>query len=94
MDTLDTLSEVLSRFGNQISTEQQNQIQAVLLPLLSYHRAAVRKRVTTTIGYLVIHTNDDLFDQLYHSLYDSLVAEQKVTSEKTRTLVQCAGVLR
>ncbi|KAI8375217.1 armadillo-type protein [Blakeslea trispora] len=93
MDTLDTLSEVLSRFGNQISTEQQIQIQQVLLPLLSHHRAAVRKRVTTTIGYLVIHTNDELFDQIYHSLYDSLVAEQKATSEKTRTLVQCAGVL-
>ena len=94
MDTLDALSEVLSRFGHQVSTEQQIQIQSVLLPLLSYHRAAVRKRVTMAIGYLVVHTNDELFDQIYHSLYDSLTTDQKVKSEKTRTLVQCAGVLR
>ncbi|OBZ85871.1 Cullin-associated NEDD8-dissociated protein 1 [Choanephora cucurbitarum] len=93
MDTLDALSEVLSRFGHQVSTEQQIQIQSVLLPLLSYHRAAVRKRVTMAIGYLVVHTNDELFDQIYHSLYDSLTTDQKVKSEKTRTLVQCAGVL-
>lgn len=92
MDTLDILSEVLARFGNQILVEQQTEIQAALLPLLSHNRAAVRKRVTVAIGYLVVHTNDDLFAQLYDYILQGL-HNNSVSSEKLRTFVQCAGVL-
>lgn len=92
MDTLDILSEVLARFGNQIVVEQQTQIQAALLPLLSHNRAAVRKRITVAIGYLVVHTNDDLFSQLYDYLLQGL-RNNAGSSEKLRTFVQCAGVL-
>ncbi|KAI8083963.1 armadillo-type protein [Gilbertella persicaria] len=91
MDTLDALSEMLSRFGSQISVAQQTKIQAALLPLLSYNRAAVRKRVTIAIGYLVVHTHDELFSQLYGYLVEGL--RTNTVNEKTRTLVQCAGVL-
>ncbi|KAI9483260.1 MAG: armadillo-type protein [Benjaminiella poitrasii] len=92
MDTLDILAEVLARFGGQISTEQQQQIQSNLLPLLSYNRAAVRKRVTIAIGYLVVHVNDELFNQLFTYLLEGLRANAS-SSEKLRTLVHCAGVL-
>jgi hypothetical protein len=93
MDTLDILSEVLARFGNQIYLEQQTKIQATFLPLLSHNRAAVRKRTTIAIGYLVVHTNDDLFDQLYTYILNGLRSNGS-SSEKLRTFVQCAGVLR
>jgi hypothetical protein len=92
MDTLDVLSEVLARFGNVILLEQQTQIQRALLPLLSYSRAAIRKRTTIAIGFLVVHTNDDLFAQLYTYLLEGLKSNAG-SSEKLRTFVQCAGVL-
>ncbi|OAD05429.1 TATA binding protein interacting protein [Mucor lusitanicus CBS 277.49] len=92
MDTLDILSELLARFGGQITLEQQTQIQSVLLPLLSHNRAAIRKRITVSIGYLVVHTNDALFNQLFIFIMDGL-NNRANSSEKLRTLVQCAGVL-
>jgi hypothetical protein len=93
MDTLDILSEVLARFGAQISTEQQSQIQTALLPLLSHNRPAIRKRVTIAIGFLVVHINDKHFDQLFAHLLNGL-RNDSGPSEKLRTLVHCAGVLR
>lgn len=93
MDTLDILSELLARFGNQIYLEQQTQIQSTLLPLISHKRAAVRKRTTIAIGYLVAHTNDNLFAQLYNYLLKGL-RDNSGSSEKLRTFVQCTGVLR
>ncbi|KAG2206299.1 hypothetical protein INT47_007313 [Mucor saturninus] len=92
MDTLDILSEVLARFGNQIYLEQQTKIQATLLPLLSHNRAAIRKRTTFAIGHLVVHTNDNLFAQLYAYIVEGLRSNAG-SSEKLRTFVQCAGVL-
>ncbi|KAI9258404.1 armadillo-type protein [Helicostylum pulchrum] len=92
MDTLDILSELLARFGNQIYLEQQTQIQSTLLPLISHKRAAVRKRTTIAIGYLVAHTNDNLFAQLYNYLLKGL-RDNSGSSEKLRTFVQCTGVL-
>lgn len=93
MDTLDVLSEILARFGAHISKEQQIQVQAALLPLLSHNRPAVRKRVTIAIGFLVIHINDHQFDQLFTHLMDGL-RNSSASSEKLRTLVHCVGVLR
>ncbi|KAI8644343.1 armadillo-type protein [Parasitella parasitica] len=92
MDTLDILSEVLARFGGQISLEQQTQIQSILLPMLSHNRAAIRKRVTICIGCLVVHTNDKLFNQIFSFIMEGLNSNAN-SSEKVRTLVQCAGVL-
>ncbi|CAO0798288.1 unnamed protein product [Mucor circinelloides] len=92
MDTLDILSELLARFGGQITLDQQTQIQSVLLPLLSHNRAAIRKRITVSIGYLVVHTNDELFNHLFTFIMDGLNNSAN-SSEKLRTLVQCAGVL-
>ncbi|CAO3610365.1 unnamed protein product [Cunninghamella echinulata] len=92
MDTLDVLSDILSRFGSQLSSKKQEAIQKALLPLLSHSRAAVRKRATTAIGYLVVHANDQLFDTILTYILNGLKLN-KNTSEKLRTLVQSVGIL-
>lgn len=93
MDALDTLAEVLARFGSQLSVEQHEQTQKCLLALLAHPRPAVRKRATIAIGNLVVHISDAMFSELLEHLLQEL---QKTSgnSEKLRTLVQCAGVLR
>ncbi len=93
MDTLDILSEVLTRFGTQITVERQTEIQNALLPLLHHARPAIRKRTTVAIGHLVSHTNDSLFQQLFTYLLDGLRSDSG-SNEKRRTFVQCTSVLR
>lgn len=93
MDTLDILVELLSRFGNLLTLDQQTSVQSVLLPLLAHNRAAVRKRVTIAIGHLVVHTSDELFNQLYAYVLNGL-RNNSGSSEKLRTLIQCTGILR
>ena len=92
MDALDILAEMLSRFGSQITISQQTKIQGALLPLLDHGRAAVRKRTTIAIGYSVVHLTDNMYTSLINYLLDRL--QNTKNSEKLRTLVQCAGVLR
>ncbi|CEI99860.1 hypothetical protein RMCBS344292_13940 [Rhizopus microsporus] len=92
MDTLDILAEILTRFGTQISLENQAEIQNALLFSLNHQRPAIRKRATVAIGYLVIHTNDSLFHQLVTYLLEGLQSNTQA-SDKQRTFVQCAGVL-
>ncbi|CAM0135355.1 unnamed protein product [Umbelopsis sp. WA50703] len=92
MDSLDTLSEVLARFGTLISHEQQLQIQKVLLPLLGHPRPAVRKRTTVTIGHLVAHINEQQFESLVGFLLEKFEQYQG-SSDRLRTLVQTTGVL-
>lgn len=93
MDTLDILAEILTRFGTQISLENQAEIQNALLFSLNHQRPAIRKRATVAIGYLVIHTNDSLFQQLVTYLLEGLQSSTQA-SDKQRTFVQCTGVLR
>lgn len=93
MDSLDTLSELLSRFGTLIPSEQQLQIQKVLLPLLSHPRPAVRKRTTVTIGHLVAHISEQQFESLVEFLLEKFNQNQD-SSDRLRTLVQTTGVLR
>ncbi|CAO3635273.1 unnamed protein product [Cunninghamella blakesleeana] len=92
MDSLDVLSDILLRFGPQLSSKKQEEIQQTLLPLLSHSRAAVRKRATTGIGYLVVHANDQLFDTVLTHILSGLKTN-KNSSEKLRTLVQSIGIL-
>ncbi|RCH96938.1 Cullin-associated NEDD8-dissociated protein 1 [Rhizopus azygosporus] len=92
MDTLDILAEILTRFGTQISLENQAEIQNALLFSLNHQRPAIRKRATVAIGYLVIHTNDSLFHQLVTYLLEGLQSNTQA-GDKQRTFVQCAGVL-
>jgi len=92
MDSLDTLSEVLARFGTLVAPEQQLQIQKVLLPLLSHPRPAVRKRTTVTIGHLVAHISEQQFESLVEFLLQRFSQSQD-SSDRLRTLVQTTGVL-
>ncbi|KAH8556542.1 armadillo-type protein [Umbelopsis sp. PMI_123] len=92
MDSLDTLSELLGRFGSLIPSEQQLQIQKVLLPLLSHPRPAVRKRTTVTIGHLVTHISEQQFESLVAFLLEKFNQNQD-SSDRLRTLVQTTGVL-
>ncbi|CAO3683491.1 unnamed protein product [Umbelopsis vinacea] len=92
MDSLDTLSEVLARFGTLISADQQLQIQNVLLPLLSHPRPAVRKRTTVTIGHLVAHISEQQFESLVKFLLEKF-GQSQISSDRLRTLVQTTGVL-
>lgn len=92
MDSLDVLAEVLSRFGSQVTSEEQSRVQQVLMPLLDHPRAAVRKRTTVAIGYSVVHLTEDMYSTLMERLLRGL--ESTKSSEKLRTLIQCAGVLR
>ena len=50
------------------------------------------REFTVAIGYLVVHTNDELFAQLYSHLLQGLKSNVG-SSEKLRTFVQCSGVL-
>ncbi|KAJ3295312.1 Cullin-associated NEDD8-dissociated protein 1 [Borealophlyctis nickersoniae] len=101
MDTIDILSEVLSRFGSQlVPTETtsgpalQKAIQDTLLPLLDHQRFAVRKRTTVAIGSLVQHTSDALFDALMARVVRELKEKEKVRDyDKLRTLIGCVAVL-
>ncbi|KAG1444863.1 hypothetical protein G6F56_010127 [Rhizopus delemar] len=92
MDTLDILSEILTRFGTQITVENQTDIQNALLPLLHHARPAIRKRTIVAIGCLVVHTNDGLFQQLFVYLLEGLCSDSG-SSEKQRTFIQCTSVL-
>lgn len=104
LDTLDILSEILSRFGSIVVTGRASDavnpktIQDTLLPLLNHNRAAVRKRTTNALGNLVTLTSDELFADLMKQLMSKMkereVANDKDAKEKFKTLVACIGTLR
>ncbi|TPX36593.1 hypothetical protein SmJEL517_g01294 [Synchytrium microbalum] len=102
LDSLDILSEVLSRFSHLITptdtypphTPLQRAIQDTLLPLLDYSRPAVRKRTTVAIGNLVAHEPDDLFTELLTKLLNELKVKQAAKdADKLRTLVGCVSTI-
>lgn len=71
LDALDTLVELLNRFGLTIQTfsdaEQATLVKACL-PLLSHSRPAVRKRVIIALGSLSVRLTDSLFANLISNL--------------------------
>ncbi|TPX40273.1 hypothetical protein SeLEV6574_g06705 [Synchytrium endobioticum] len=103
LDTLDIMSEVLSRFSHLITpqdmypaahTPLQRSIQDTLLPLLNHSRPAVRKRTTVAIGNLVAHEPDDLFNDLLTNILSELNAKQSAKdADKLRTLVGCVSTI-
>ncbi|KAJ3052397.1 Cullin-associated NEDD8-dissociated protein 1 [Rhizophlyctis rosea] len=102
VDTIDILSEVLNRFGNQLvpgeassaGPQLQKQIQNALLHLLNHKRFAIRKRTTVAIGSLVAHTSDELFAALIKDLLAELRAkEQREDWDRLRTHVGCLATV-
>ncbi|CAG8576615.1 11916_t:CDS:10 [Ambispora leptoticha] len=94
MDTLDSLSEILARFGTLVANnpETQKRIQDVLVPLLSHPRPAFRKRTTIALGNLVAHTQDELFNDLVKKLLTEFNKSSN-QHDKLKTLIQCVGTL-
>ena len=103
VDTIDILSEVLNRFGNQLvpgdasstGPQLQRQIQNALIHLLNHKRFAIRKRTTVAIGSLVAHTSDDLFASLMKQLLAELSQkEQLKDKDRLRTHIGCVATIR
>ncbi|KAI8917458.1 armadillo-type protein [Entophlyctis helioformis] len=100
LDVIDILSEVFSRFGSFLNNDPatcaplQQSILNTLVPLLDHSRAAVRKRVTASIGFLVPHIQDDLFASLVKRLSTEMAAKHAALDyDKLQTLVSCAAAL-
>jgi cullin-associated NEDD8-dissociated protein 1 len=104
LDTIDILSEVLTRFGSILSEpapagspadQLARPIQDALLQYLNHSRPAIRKRATVAIGNLVAHSSDELFEQLLKKIMDELADKEKSKDyDKLKTLIACVGALR
>ncbi|KAJ3188217.1 Cullin-associated NEDD8-dissociated protein 1 [Gaertneriomyces sp. JEL0708] len=99
LDVVDILSEILSRFGQPISSgpEGHSTEQAILktlFPLLNHSRPAVRKRATTAIGNLVLHLPDDLFEALVEDVRTETMARERSRDyERLRTYIGCLAIM-
>lgn len=93
METVEVLSELLSKFGSVLPTISglQASIQKTLLPLLDHPRAAMRKRATVAIGSFSAQSPDDLFKSLMTDLLAKL--DSNASFERQRTFIQCAGTI-
>ncbi|KAI9318295.1 Cullin-associated NEDD8-dissociated protein 1 [Zopfochytrium polystomum] len=62
LDIIDIVAESLSRFGKAVAEQPElaSHVQAQLLLLMEHSRPAIRKRTIVAIGFLVVHTSDDL----------------------------------
>ncbi|CAG8564545.1 11595_t:CDS:10 [Paraglomus brasilianum] len=90
-DTLDILSEILSRFGLSVA-KFQKRIQKILLTQLQHSRPAFRKKVTIAMGHLVVHISDELFNELITQILMEFNMADK-QHERLKTLIQCVGTL-
>ncbi|CAG8545270.1 6413_t:CDS:10, partial [Paraglomus occultum] len=91
IDTLDILSEILSRFGLSVA-KFQKRIQKILLTQLQHSRPAFRKKVTIAMGHLSVHISEDLFNELITQILMEFSMADK-QNERLKTLIQCVGTL-
>ncbi|BGP09967.1 hypothetical protein JCM10049v2_005845 [Rhodotorula toruloides] len=94
LDSLDLLSDILSRFETTIRTLPaiQSSILKASTPLLSHGRAAVRKRTVSTLAVLVPSAaSADVFDKLVTGTV--LPALKDSDEEQLRTAVSLVGAL-
>ncbi|KAI9351335.1 armadillo-type protein [Obelidium mucronatum] len=100
-DTIDILSEVITRFGSVLTenadkqaTSLIRQTQEVLFPYLSNSRPAIRKRTVAAFGNLVTHTSDELFDSLIQkSILEMAAKESAEDFDRLKTFVGLVGTL-
>jgi cullin-associated NEDD8-dissociated protein 1 len=88
-ETLDILTVLLKRFGNDFTCEHAA-IMDILLKELLDERAFVRKRVTSCLGALGVVASDALLHRLVEHLLQSV---QENKSNDKRTLIQTIGTL-
>ncbi|BGP01934.1 Armadillo-type fold [Rhodotorula toruloides] len=94
LDSLDLLSDILSRFETTIRTLPaiQSSILKASTPLLSHGRAAVRKRTVSTLAVLIPSAaSADVFDKLVTGTV--LPALKGSDEEQLRTAVSLVGAL-
>jgi hypothetical protein len=95
LDSLDLLSDILSRFSSTLSnnTALQTSILRACTPLLSNGRAAVRKRTVSTLAVL-INTSSGSPALLNGLLEDTILPNLKGSnSESLRTSISLVGAL-
>ncbi|GAA5973424.1 hypothetical protein JCM11641_006452 [Rhodosporidiobolus odoratus] len=95
LDSLDLLSDILSRFSTSLSASPglQSSILRAAVPLLSSGRAAVRKRTVSTLSVLISSSSSspELLDQLMNqTVLPSLKSDG---GEKLRTTISLVGAL-
>ncbi|CAF0993475.1 unnamed protein product [Rotaria sordida] len=77
LEILDIISDMLSRFGANLSSFHP-QLKQILLSHLNSNRSAVRKRVTTSLSYLLETCDLQLFNEILTNLLNEL--QHKPTS--------------
>jgi hypothetical protein len=80
LEILDIISDMLSRFGANLSSFHP-QLKQILLNHLNSNRSAVRKRVTTSLSYLLETCDLQLFNEILTILLNEL--QHKPSSAST-----------
>lgn len=86
LESLDILSDLLSRFGDLLHSFHETILKA-LLPQLSSQRPAVRKRTIVALSHLLTSCNVDVYDKVIAHLIQGLEARQN--QNLIRTNIQC-----
>lgn len=94
LEILDIISDMLSRFGANLSSFHP-QLKQILLAHLDSNRSAVRKRVTTSLSYLLETCDLQLFNEILTTLLDELqrkpsstVTNKKSSSNEANTTIK------
>ncbi|GAA6063291.1 hypothetical protein JCM10212_001410 [Sporobolomyces blumeae] len=97
IDSLDLLSDIVSRFESTMRGQPQLQtkILKAIVPLLSHSRAAVRKRVVTTISTLIPTTaaNSPLFATLLNETLLPALSSPSASSDSLLTSISLLSAL-
>jgi len=94
LDTLDILSDLLSKFGYAFlneSTDTLESIQNTLKALLNNSRLAVRKRANNAIGNLATILPNNMFDDMILFIINELNKTSDI--DYLKTLISCIGTL-
>lgn len=86
LESLDILSDLLSRFG-ELLVPFHNTILKALVPQLSSPRQAVRKRTIVALSYLLVLSNSNSYNGVIDHLLDGL--EEAQSQANVRTHIQC-----
>jgi len=88
---LESLNDLLSRFGSQMIADHEK-ILKVVQPQLASKRAISRKRAIGCLGHLAVTIPDNLFADLVNNLI-KLIGESSKQQDKLRTYIQAIGAI-
>ncbi|CAB0035380.1 unnamed protein product [Trichogramma brassicae] len=90
LEALEIIADMLQRFGSVLIVYHPV-IQASLLPNLSSPRQAVRKRTTTALSFLMMSSNNVIYNQIIDFLLEGLSGNSP--NNVIRTYVQCIAAI-